>query len=160
MPLTRRLFLGSTLAASVLSALPTRAEEAKPVPARKIKVGLIGCGGRGMWLTNLFNKHGGYEFHAVADYFPDVADKAGEALKVDKARRFSGLDGYKKLLDSGVEAVIQVLSTDTSKNQFWLTRMDAPSWLDAPKLRSLLIVVGVPPPGFVMAVSAAEPWLP
>jgi predicted dehydrogenase len=106
MPLTRRLFLGSTLAASVLSALPTRAEEAKPAPPRKIKVGLVGCGGRGMWLTNLFNKHGGYEFHAVADYFPEVSAKAGETLKVDPARRFSGLDGYKKLLDSGVEAVM------------------------------------------------------
>ena len=103
MPLTRRMFLGSTLAASALAALPTRADEAKP--ARKIKIGLVGCGGRGMWLTDLFNKHGGYEFHAVADYFPNVAEQAGEKLKVDKARRFSGLDGYKKLLASGVEAV-------------------------------------------------------
>jgi len=62
MPLTRRLFIGRTLAASVLGTLPNRAEDAKPAPVRKIKLGLIGCGGRGMWLTNLFNKHGGYEF--------------------------------------------------------------------------------------------------
>ena len=103
MPLTRRMFLGSTLAASALAALPTRADEAKPV--RKIKIGLVGCGGRGMWLTDLFNKHGGYEFHAVADYFPNIAEQAGEKLNVDKSRRFSGLDGYKKLLASGVEAV-------------------------------------------------------
>ena len=103
MPLTRRLFLGSTLAASALAALPTRAEDTKP--ARKIKIGLIGCGGRGMWLMDLFNKHGGYEIHAVADYFPNVAEQAGEKLKVDKARRFVGLDGYKKLLDCGVEAI-------------------------------------------------------
>ncbi len=31
---------------------------------------------------------------------------AGDALGVDKARRFSGLSGYRKLIDSGVEAVV------------------------------------------------------
>jgi hypothetical protein len=33
----------------------------------------------------------------VADYFPEVAEKAGEALGVDKARCFSGLPGFRKL---------------------------------------------------------------
>jgi myo-inositol 2-dehydrogenase / D-chiro-inositol 1-dehydrogenase len=41
----------------------------------------------------------------VADYFPEVADKCGDELGVDKARRFSTLSGYKKLIESGVEAV-------------------------------------------------------
>ena len=41
----------------------------------------------------------------MADYFENVASNAGELLGVDKARRFSGLSGYKKLLESGVEAV-------------------------------------------------------
>lgn len=43
--------------------------------------------------------------HAVADYFQPVADSCGDALGVDRARRFSGLDGYKRLIESGVEAV-------------------------------------------------------
>ncbi len=107
MPLTRRLFLGSTLAASALATLPTRAEEPAK-PARKIKVGFIGCGGRGAWLAGLFLKHGGYELHAVADYFPNVAANIGGKLQVDKARCFSGLDGYKKLIESGVEAVVVI----------------------------------------------------
>jgi predicted dehydrogenase len=34
-----------------------------------------------------------------------VAEAAGEKLGVDKARRFSGLSGYRKLVASGVEAV-------------------------------------------------------
>jgi predicted dehydrogenase len=34
-----------------------------------------------------------------------VADKCGDQLGVDKARRFSGLSGHKKLMESGVEAV-------------------------------------------------------
>jgi predicted dehydrogenase len=65
----------------------------------------VGCGGRGLWIAKLFQAHGGYDLHAVADYFPAVAEAAGAALGVDAARRFSGLDGYRRLLDSGVEAV-------------------------------------------------------
>jgi len=63
---SRRHFIGSTLAATaagtLLGTLSSRAEDkpASPPPTftRKIKVGLIGCGGRGMWLTKLFQKHG------------------------------------------------------------------------------------------------------
>jgi predicted dehydrogenase len=43
--------------------------------------------------------------HAVCDYFPDIVNQAGDALGVDKARRFSTLSGYKRLIESGVEAV-------------------------------------------------------
>jgi myo-inositol 2-dehydrogenase / D-chiro-inositol 1-dehydrogenase len=44
----------------------------------------------------------------VADYFPEAADKLGEVCGVDKGRRFSGLSSYKRLLASGVEAVLLV----------------------------------------------------
>jgi myo-inositol 2-dehydrogenase / D-chiro-inositol 1-dehydrogenase len=82
------------------------AEEEKPIPiGRKIKLGLIGNGKRGTWIAGLFKQHGGYEFHAVADYFQASADKCGDLLGVDKARRFSGLSGYKKVIASGVDAV-------------------------------------------------------
>jgi len=66
---------------------------------------VIGLGGRGQWITKFFQRHGGYEIHGVADYFPEVAEGAGKVLGVDAARRFSGLSGYKKLYASGVEAV-------------------------------------------------------
>ena len=64
--LSRRQFLSSTLAAtatgSAISTLSSRADEPKPAaPGRKIKIGLIGCGGRGHWLMPYFMKHGGYE---------------------------------------------------------------------------------------------------
>ena len=104
MPLTRRSFLGAALAAPALGALATRADDAKP--ARKIKIGFIGCGGRGLWLAKLFERHGGYTIHALADYFPAVAAAAGQALGVDEARRFTGLSGYQKLIASGIEAIV------------------------------------------------------
>jgi myo-inositol 2-dehydrogenase / D-chiro-inositol 1-dehydrogenase len=42
----------------------------------------------------------------VADYFPAVADGAGETLGIDPARRFSGFSGYQKLIDSGADVVV------------------------------------------------------
>lgn len=113
--LNRRQFLGGalTVAASVssLASFSSRAAENAPPQQnrpefkRKIKLGVVGNGGRGAWIANLFHKHAGYEMHAVADYFQEVADKCGDELGVDKARRFSTLSGYKRLIESGVEAV-------------------------------------------------------
>ena len=107
---SRRRFIGGGLAVAA-SALPGFAGERSAEPAktaefkRKIKLGVIGNGGRGSWIAKLFQKHGGYEMWAVADYFQEVADTCGDALGVEKARRFSGLSGYRKLIESGVEAV-------------------------------------------------------
>jgi predicted dehydrogenase len=71
----------------------------------KVKVGCVGLGGRGSWIARHVASHSGYEVAAVADYFPDVAMKVGAELNVPQNHRYSGLDGYKRLLDSGVEAV-------------------------------------------------------
>lgn len=108
----RRQFLGRTITAS--AALPflgvarSRAADALAAPPafeRKIKLGVVGAGGRGCWIANLFKRHGGYQMWAVADYFQTVADACGEGLGVDKSRRFSGLNGHRHLIESGVEAV-------------------------------------------------------
>jgi predicted dehydrogenase len=107
---TRRDFITTTAAATLAGVLTGRAED-KPAAAtpefkRKIKLGVVGLGGRGTWLAGLFQKHGGYELHAVADYFPNVVATQGKALGVDAARQFSGLSGYKKVIESGAEAVV------------------------------------------------------
>ena len=116
--ISRRHFLGSAtgglLAASV-TATDTHAQSAPATNApatparifeRKIKAGLVGCGGRGSKIAGLMMEFGGYELAAVADYFQDRADKAGDAHGVPAGKRFSGLSGYRRLMESGVEAVI------------------------------------------------------
>jgi predicted dehydrogenase len=111
---SRREFLGSTFgglasAAMLVGKVGPAADAIAAPPVeykRKIKIGVIGNGERGSWIAGLFQAHGGYELHAVADYFPDAAAKCGDALGVDKARRFSGLSGYKRVIESGVEAVV------------------------------------------------------
>ena len=101
----RREFMAKAGAAALsATALPAgfvRGSQANS----KIRLGLVGCGGRGVWIAKLFQKHGGYEITAVADYFKDRADAAGDALGVPGSRRFTGLAGYKRLLDAGVGAV-------------------------------------------------------
>ena len=115
--LSRRRFLGGAalIAAATPVTAPLRAltAEAQPgaaaAPAkvfeRKIKLGVIGCGGRGSWLARLFHKHGGYTLHALADYFQTRAENLGQQVGVEKSNCFSTLSGYKRLLESGVEAV-------------------------------------------------------
>ena len=113
--INRRRFLNHTMAigatASAFGLLRNQAADAvaaisQPTEfARKIKLGVVGNGGRGAWIANLFKRHGGYEMWAVADYFQVVADACGDTLCVDKSRRFSTLSGYKRLIESGVEAV-------------------------------------------------------
>jgi predicted dehydrogenase len=108
--MNRRRFLGKTLATTTMafSALNSHAEE-PAAPAtfkRKIKLGVVGLGGRGQWIAGLFQKHGGYQISAVADYFPAVATTGGKALGVDEALCFSGLSGYQKVIASGVEAIV------------------------------------------------------
>ena len=92
--------------ASALGSIPLEAAVPTSVRTQKIKLGLVGCGGRGSWIANLFQKHSGFEFRAVADYFQVNADKCGAELGVDRSRRFSTLSGYKRLIESGIEAVV------------------------------------------------------
>ena len=71
----------------------------------KIQLGLIGCGGRGQWIADLFKQDGHYEIAAVADYFKDRVTEAGEKFSVPAERRHTGLDCYKQLLQGKVDAV-------------------------------------------------------
>jgi myo-inositol 2-dehydrogenase/D-chiro-inositol 1-dehydrogenase len=71
----------------------------------KVKIGLVGCGGRGTWIADLFMEHGGYEMVGCADYFADRARGCGERFKVPEGKRFTGLAAYKRLLDSKPDAI-------------------------------------------------------
>lgn len=71
----------------------------------KVSLGIIGAGGRGRWLADLFVKHGGYHIASVADYFQDRVDAVGNAFGVPEKNRFTGLLGYRRLLDTRPEAV-------------------------------------------------------
>lgn len=103
--ISRRNFLAGTgasvVAFSVLDSSLVGGAEANS----KVRVGLVGCGGRGRWIAELFQQHGGYQVTAVADYFQGRIDEAGQKLGVPAANRFPGLKGYERMFDK-VDAVI------------------------------------------------------
>ena len=103
--LSRREFLGGTVAAAasltIMKPSNVRGTEANS----RIEVGCIGLGGRGTLIAGMLKEHKGYQITSVADYFPEVSTEGGEKFAVAEKRRFSGLSGYQKLIDSKVDAV-------------------------------------------------------
>jgi len=102
--LTRRGFMAGAGAAAMSFAVIRPGLVRGTAANSKINLGLIGCGGRGTWIAKLFRDNGGYNIAAVADYFQDRADGAGNELGVPQANRFTGLNGYLKVLEK-VDAV-------------------------------------------------------
>ena len=103
--ISRRDFIKDAGTAAVsLTVLPPGLVRGSQANSR-IKLGIIGCGGRGTWIAKLFAEHGGYEIYAGADYFADRAADLGAQQAVPESRLFTGLSGYKRLLETGVEAV-------------------------------------------------------
>lgn len=100
----RREFLAASagVGLSIIGAPAVRGAQANGA----IEIGLIGCGGRGQWIGDLVHKNSTAKIVAVCDYFRDRADEAGQKLGVDSSRRYTGLDGYKKLLESKLDAVM------------------------------------------------------
>lgn len=85
------------------------------VNADTLKVGLIGCGGRGSGAANQALKADpNVVLWAMGDIFKDKMDASlenltkvhGPKVKVDEGRKFIGFDAFKKVLDSGVDVVL------------------------------------------------------
>lgn len=81
----------------------------------KIKVGLVGCGGRGVGaLVQAMTADSNVVITALADVFPEQLEQAYKlALKKDAKRvdvpverQFLGFESYKKLIDTDVDVVL------------------------------------------------------
>lgn len=100
----RTLLKGAALSAAALS-LPTILRAADAPPVGKLKLGVVGCGGRGKFIADIYREQGQTTIVALHDVFKDRVDEAGERYGVPAERRFTGLDGYLKLLESDIDAV-------------------------------------------------------
>jgi len=104
--LSRRRFIAGTAAAAA-SLSVVKPETAFGYAANeKVSIGVSGCGGRGTWIADLFSKHGGYEVAAAADYFQDRVDNLGNKLGVKQQRRYTGLSGYRRMLENKLDALV------------------------------------------------------
>jgi predicted dehydrogenase len=105
MTITRREFIKTTAAASLAAAMP-RLPEAYAAGSDTIRVGVVGCGGRGTGAAiDCLNAAPGVEVVAMYDLFMDridsslktIKEKHPDKVKVAPERMFTGFDGYKKL---------------------------------------------------------------
>lgn len=103
--ITRRKFLASTGAAALGFTLLKPELVHGAAANSKIDIGVIGCGGRGAWMAELFAKNGNYNVVAVADYFQDRVDGIGGKLNIPADKRFTGLSCHKKLIEQKLDAV-------------------------------------------------------
>ena len=85
----------------------------KAIDGKELKVGLIGCGGRGNGaVENLLEAANGIKVHALGDVFADRVEGVRNNLKekynqeVPAENCFIGFDAYKQVIDSGVDMVI------------------------------------------------------
>ncbi len=101
----RRSFLAGAAAATTFAILKPSAVFAAEAN-EQLAIGLVGCGGRGNWIAKLFADSGKYRFVACADYFRAKVDSFGGKFSVESARCYSGLSGYKRLLESKLDAVV------------------------------------------------------
>lgn len=98
----RRQFLG--VGAGVLVVKPGTAFGSAANSA--LEIGLIGCGGRGNWVGSMFQEFTGARIVALHDPFADRLEEARTKLRCESARLCRGLDGYKELVASKLDAVV------------------------------------------------------
>ncbi len=147
----RRAILKAGGALALQSGFPAilRGQAAQP-----IKVGLVGCGGRGTGAASQALKADDYsQITAVADVYQERIDQCLARLKraaepkvqVKPEHQFVGLDSYRKLIESGVDVVL--LATPPGFRPLHLRAAIAagkhvfcekPVAVDAPGVRSVL----------------------
>lgn len=98
--LTRReLLKSSAMAAGTLALTGASAPFAEARGSDEIRVGVIGCGGRGSGAAHdCVNSSRGVKIVALADAFADRMQGLKKDFKVPNDRCFVGLDSYKELL--------------------------------------------------------------
>lgn len=130
--------------------------EDKADDGRELKVGLVGCGGRGCGaLANLLEAADGITVTALGDVFPDRIEDCRSRLKekygmdISDDRCFLGFDSYKKVIDSGIDMVILTTPPVFRPEMFtYAVEKNVHAFLEKP--------IAVDPKGYRQTVAAAS----
>ena len=155
---SRREFLRASSVLAAASAVGYHsASGADDIAGKKIKVGFVGCGGRGTGAASqTLQADSNVELWAMGDVFRDKIDTSLESLgatfkaqpeklNVAEERKFVGLDAIDKVIASGVDVVLLTTTpafrplhikacVDAGKHVF----CEKPMAVDAAGLRSVL----------------------
>jgi len=115
----RRHFMktsGAAVAAGAVAANLSIARSAHAAGSDVLKIGLVGCGGRGTGAAvQALKADQNVKITAMGDAFGDELvgslaslTKAGDPARIDvpTERQFVGFDAYKKVIDSGIDVVL------------------------------------------------------
>ena len=152
MSISRREFVSGAVAVGI-AASPAGALAGVHQDKPTLKIGLIGCGGRGSGaIRDNLSADKGAVVWAMGDLFEDRPNGASDALAKDVGkqyqvgdRKFTGFDAYKKVIASGVDVVILATppgfrppmlrqAVEAGKHVF----MEKPVAVDAPGIRSVI----------------------
>ncbi len=150
--MTRRDFMKKTAVTSAAMVAPGAFAFTQDQPT--LKVGLIGCGGRGTGAAvNCFRSSPGVVLWAMGDLFEDhmtnsqnqLRDNLKDAFQVTKERTFVGWDAYQHVLASGIDYVI-LATPPTFRPQHLAACVEAgkhiftekPVAVDGPGIRAVL----------------------
>jgi myo-inositol 2-dehydrogenase / D-chiro-inositol 1-dehydrogenase len=155
---TRRDFIKSATTVTVGTVVASQVSlpGAWAAGSDEIRIGLIGAGGRGTGaVQNAINSSPGVRLVAMAELFPDrLADSrkqlAAKGITVTDDHTFTGLDGYKSVLQSDANYIILATppgfrpihlkaSIEAGKHIF----TEKPVAVDGPGIRTVLSLVDV-----------------
>ena len=142
----------TTGSAAAVAAFPAIAGSAGTTET--IRIGLIGCGGRGTGaVANAFEADDRSDLAAVGDLFEDNIEKSlaqlrkrtPERVKVDAGHHFTGFDAFEKVVDTDIDVVILATppafrashlraAIEAGKHAF----VEITAAIDAPGVRSVL----------------------
>ena len=156
-PSTRREFLKwTTGAAAAISTFPL-VRSVHAAGSDLLKVGLIGCGGRGSGAAvNALDADSGTKLVAMCDIFEDWARGARDRLKkmkpdrvdVPDDRLFVGFDGYKKVIEAS--DVVLIACASRFHPEYLKAAIEAGKHVFCEKPH------GIDPPGIRMTQAACE----
>lgn len=114
----RRKFIKLSSLLSVMSVSPIPLSIPNLIDKRSIddtiRIGLVGCGGRGTGAVNdALNIDSNLELHSVGDIFRDRIDSSlynlkelhGDKIKVKEENKFIGLNSFQKVINSDIDVV-------------------------------------------------------
>jgi predicted dehydrogenase len=153
---TRRTFLQTSTAATAAATVAFPALLRAAPNSDKLRIGFIGCGGRGTGAAaQALKADSNVELWAMGDAFPEPIERSLAAVKgavkddkkfnVTSERKFVGIDAYEKVIKSGVDLVILTsppgfrpghlrAAVEAGKHVF----TEKPMATDAPGVRSVI----------------------
>ncbi|MBM4021475.1 MAG: Gfo/Idh/MocA family oxidoreductase [Planctomycetes bacterium] len=156
---SRREFLGGGATASLAAGLMVHSSHAAGGETRELRLGIVGCGGRGTGAVDdslAVNEH--VRLVAAADLYDKKCDALRQALQgryqarvaVDDARLHGGLDGYRRVLDDPEVDVVLLTTSPGFRPRMLLEAVEAGKHVFAEK------PVCVDPAGYRVCLQAHD----